>query len=174
VTDRPATFDDFVVSRGPALLRFAYVLTGDGPLAEDLVQEALVKAHRRWAGRQRLADHPEAYVRRIVVNQYVSWRRRRASTELPGRIPERPHPDSSDALAAHDEMWRLLAGLPHRQRAVLVLRYYEALPDGEIAEALGCAEATVRSLAFRAFDTLRRHPHLLAEHPAPNRPREGT
>ena len=154
-------FEDFVRARGRALLRFAYMLTSDRALAEDLVQEALVKAYRRWGGRLR-AEHPEAYVRRIMVNEYLSWRRRRWSGELPGRVPDRVQPDAACSVAERDLMWRALAALPRRQRAVLVLRYYEGLPDVEIAALLQSAEGTVRSLAARAFDALRRDPNLLS------------
>jgi RNA polymerase sigma-70 factor (sigma-E family) len=160
-----STFDDFVVGRGPALLRFACVLTQDSWLAEDLVQVALLKAHRRWNRVVRI-EHPEAYVRRIVVNEFVSWRRRRSSGEFPLLVPEVEQADGADALLERDLVWRILAQLPRRQRVVLVLRYYEALSDAEIATALGCAEGTVRSLASRAFEALRRHPQL-ALHPHP-------
>ena len=151
-------FDEFVVARAPALLRFAYVLTQDGGRAEDLVQVALVKAHRRWQAVGR-AEQPEAYVRRIIANEFLSWRRRRSSRELPtGQLPERSGSDGADALAERDEMWRTLAGLPPRQRAVLVLRYYEDLSDQQIADLLGCAVGTVRSSAARALATLRSLP----------------
>jgi len=158
----PAPFEDFVADRGPALLRFAYLLTGDGGLAEALVQEALIRSYRRWHGRLD-AEHPEAYVRRIVVNEYVSWRRRRSSGELPGRIPDQPTSDPADGLAERDLVWRALATIPRRQRAIMVLRYYESLSDRDIAVVLGCAEGTVRSLAARAFTSLRRDPQLSAE-----------
>src|SRR5215467_7913081 len=141
-----AEFEAFVTARGPALLRFAYLLTRDPGLAEDLVQEAFVRAHGRWDTIATL-DHPEAYLRRIIVNQCLSWRRRRASTELVGAPPETGMPDGSDALAERDLVWRVIGGLPGRQRAVLVLRYYEAMTDREIAAVLECAEGTVRSLA---------------------------
>lgn len=154
-----ATFDEFVVTRASALLRFAYLLTSDRELARDLVQEALAKASRRWSFVSK-ADRPEAYVRRIVVNEFLSWRRRKSSGEIPGPVPETIADDDIDALAERDLIWRILAGLPRRQRAVLVLRYYEALPDSEIGALLDCAEGTVRSLASRAFETLRRHPEL--------------
>ena len=152
-------FEAFVTTRGPALLRFAFMLTRDAGLAEDLVQEALIRAHRRWPRLSQM-DGPEAYVRRIVVNQMLSWRRRRASGEVPGTVPDLGHPDATDALAERDLVWRVIGELPARQRAVLVLRYYEALPDREIALVLDCAEGTVRSLAARAFETLRHHPQL--------------
>jgi RNA polymerase sigma-70 factor (sigma-E family) len=153
------SYDGFVLTRGAALLRFAYSLTGDRGLAEDLVQDALVKAFRRWGGEVEI-ERPEAYVRRIVINTYLSWHRRRSSKELPGPVPDRTVGDDTDAFVQHDLVWHLLAELPRRQRAVLVLRYYEGLPDAEVAVLLGCAEGTVRSLAARAFEVLRRHPSL--------------
>lgn len=159
MSDGGEEFEDFVVGRGPALLRFAFLLSGDRLQAEDLVQEALVKAHRRWGHIQR-ADRLEAYVRRIVVNDLTSWRRRRSASEIVGPVPDAAYADAADLLADRDLMWRALADLPRRQRAVLVLRYYEHLPDAEIADQLGAREGTVRSLASRAFATLRRHPDL--------------
>lgn len=156
--DSAASYDDFVVMRGPALLRFAYALTGDKGLAEDLVQDALVKAHRH-AG-EVAVGRLESYVRRIIVNSYVSWRRRRSSGEIPGPVPDLVVTDETDMLAQRDLVWRVLAELPRRQRAVLVLRYYEGLPDAEVATLLGCADGTVRSLAARAFVVLRRHPQF--------------
>lgn len=159
VTDETWEFDDFVVARGPALLRFAYLLTGDRALAEDLVQEALIKAFRRWDTHGR-AQHPEAYVRRVVLNEHISKRRRRSSGERVGPVPDRGEGDAVAQLAERDLVWRSLRELPSRQRSVLVLRYYEWMPDSEIASLLGCAEGTVRSLAARAFDTMRRDPRL--------------
>jgi RNA polymerase sigma-70 factor (sigma-E family) len=161
-------FDDFVVGHGPGLLRFAYVLVGDRALAEDLVQEALVKAHRRW-GVRGMADYPAAYVRRIVVNEFIGWRRRRSSSERVGPVPDRGEDDGASEFAERDLVWRSLRDLPPRQRSVLVLRYYDAMSDAEIASLLGCAEGTVRSLAARAFEKLRRDPRLAAEpDPAPD------
>lgn len=148
-------FDEFVVARGPALLRSAYLLTHDTGLAEDLVQDALVRAHRRWDRHPR-AEQPEAYVRRIMVNEFVSWRRRKSSGEVPGPVPEVAQSDFVGVLAERDLVWRVLAELPRRQRAVLILRYYEGLNDHEIAPLVGCADRTVRSLAARAFQRLRR------------------
>ena len=158
-------FDDFVTGRSPALLRFAYLLTGDRHLAEDLTQEALVRAHRRWhaiVGE----DGPEPYVRQVILRQYLSWRRRRASTERP--VAEPPDgavtgaatgattgADLADRVVDADELWTALRALPRSQRAVVVLRYYEDLPDAEIARLLGCAPATVRVHAFHALHRLR-------------------
>jgi RNA polymerase sigma-70 factor (sigma-E family) len=150
-----ADFEEFVVSRGYALLRFAYLLTGDRYLAEDLTQEALVRAHRRWSAIER--DDPEPYLRKAIVRQYLSWRRRRSNTEtVLADFPDRPDPSTvADRLVERDEMWSMLRTLPRAQRAVLVLRYYEDLADADIADVLGCSESTVRAHAFKAFKRLR-------------------
>lgn len=164
---------DFVAyaeARTPALLRLAYLLTGDGHHAEDLVQEALTQAYRRWDA-VRTAGNPHAYVRRIVVNQHVSWRRRRQSTEVvvaPESMPEGETTGVASGVAERDLAWRAMGDLPARQRAVLVLRYYEDLSDNDIAETLGVAVGTVRSLASRAFAELRKRPELaLYDPPGP-------
>ena len=149
------SFDDYVVARSAALLRFAYLLARDRGRAEDLVQDALIKAHRRWDS-VALAEHPEAYVRQIVVNEFLSWRRRRSNSELSAPVPDTVISDGSDQHAERDLMWRALATLRARPRTVLVLRYYEDLTDPQIAELLGCAVGTVRSTASRALTELRR------------------
>jgi RNA polymerase sigma-70 factor (sigma-E family) len=149
-------FDTFVQSRGRSLLRFAYVLSGDPHLAEDLVQEVLARMHRRW---DRIATmyHTEAYVRTAIARQFLSWRRRRSAGEA--ILAEVPEPaafaEPQQQVLARDQMWRLLAGLPRAQRAVLVLRFYCDLPDDEIAALLGCGESTVRSQAARALARMR-------------------
>jgi RNA polymerase sigma-70 factor (sigma-E family) len=138
------------------------VLSGDAHTAEDLVQEALLRCHRRWGRVSRMAN-PDAYVRRAIVNQHLSWRRRRSSSELsvaPELLSAEPASDSQDALAARDLMRRALRQLPHSQRAVLVLRYYEGLADADIADLLGCSTGNVRGLASRAFARLRGRPEL--------------
>jgi len=152
-------FAAFVHAHGGSLLRFGYLLCGDGTRAEDLVQDALVNLMRRWrAGRP---EHPLAYARKTIVNEYLSWRRRRSSREvLSADLLDIVLPDQTSAQADRDLVWRLLTDLPPRARAVLVLCYYAQLPDREIAAYLDCAEATVRSLAARAFATLREHPQL--------------
>jgi RNA polymerase sigma-70 factor (sigma-E family) len=153
---RPEGFDDFVRSRGGALLRFAYVLCGDAHLAEDLVQEVLARMHPRWE-RVTVMENPEAYVRTAIVRQFLSWRRRRAAGEAV--VAEVPEPAGLDEpqqrVLARDQMWQLLAGLPRAQRAVLVLRFYCDLADGEIAALLDCRETTVRSQAARALARMR-------------------
>jgi RNA polymerase sigma-70 factor (sigma-E family) len=151
------SFDDFVVNRGPALLRFAYLLTGDRHRAEDLVQEVLAKVHQRWSRIER-AEGADFYVRKALVRQNLSWWRRLSSlSEQPvAEVPDNTtEADGEQALAARDEMWALLATLPRRQRAVLVLRFYEDLPDDRIAAVLGCSPVNVRVQASRALARLR-------------------
>ncbi|HSZ47318.1 MAG TPA: SigE family RNA polymerase sigma factor [Streptosporangiaceae bacterium] len=151
------TFEEFAAARLGAVLRFAAVLTGDRALAEDVVQEVLIRAYGRWEVIARL-DRPEAYVRKMIVNEYLSWRRRSwrlvpsgAGTDVDARLA----PDPAVDHAERDALLAELARLPRRQRAVLVLRYYEALSDAEIADVLGCAPGTVRGYASRALAALR-------------------
>jgi RNA polymerase sigma-70 factor (sigma-E family) len=153
------TYEDFVAARLPAILRYATALTGSPPLAEDLVQEVLVRARAKWR-RVSAAERPEAYVRRMVLNEYLGWRRRRSSRDvltapelLDGLAPAVADP--ADAHGDRDRMRLALATLPRRQRAVLVLRFYEGLTDAEIAADLGCSTGTVRSHASRALARLR-------------------
>jgi RNA polymerase sigma-70 factor (sigma-E family) len=148
-------FSEYVAVRGAALERFAYVLTGDAHLAQDLVQIALLKAYRRWRWVAR-ANHPDAYVRQIVTRSYLDWRRRRSSTEEPvGAVPELSAPDLAEGVADRDQLRRALGALSPRQRAVLVLRHYEGLDDAAIAALLRCGEVSVRSHASRGLARLR-------------------
>lgn len=155
---KPVGFDEYVSARGAGLVRFTTLLTGDVHRAEDLVQDALAKAYLRW-GRIRRTDNPDVYLRRLLVNASRRWWRRRSSTELPvDRPAERAAPgDLSVDSAERDAIRRLIARLPHRQRAVLVLRYFEDLDDAAIAEILGCGAGTVRTHAMRALNRLRDH-----------------
>jgi len=152
------TFENFVAARGGALLRFSVMLTGDRHRAEDLVQVVLARVYgQRW---KRIAamERPEAYLKRMLVNEHLRWWRRRSSRETSTAQPQDlapVQPDSQDAHAAREAAWELLGRLPSRQRAVLVLRYYEDLSDVQIAEVLGCRPVTVRSQATRALATLR-------------------
>jgi RNA polymerase sigma-70 factor (sigma-E family) len=150
------TFEEFVAARLPAVLRFAGVLTGDRARAEDVVQEALIRASGRWQTIGQL-DRPEAYVRKMIVNEFLSWRRRswRLVPGGTGGLGGQPVPDPAVDYAERDAILIELAKLPRRQRAVLVLRYYQGLSDPEIAEVLGCRPGTVRGYAARALAALR-------------------
>lgn len=159
VVDEPerVPFAAYVAARTPALMRVAYLLTGDWQRAEDLLQTALMGCYGRWSR----IDDPDAYVRRTLVVTYAGWRRRRWTGERPGDLPERAA--AGDAMRGADEradLLRLLGGLPPRQRAVVVLRYYEDLPDAEIAGLLGISVGTVKSQANRALAKLRTSPLL--------------
>ncbi len=150
------TFDEYVAARLPALLRYAVMLTGDPHLAEDAVQDTMVRAHAHW-GRIQRTDAPDQYVRRMLTNTYLGWRRAswfRRSVAV-AQVPDAVVGDSADATAVRDELWARLAELPSRQRAALVLRYYEDLPDAAIADVMGCPVGTVRSLISRALSALR-------------------
>ena len=153
------TFEEYVRKRTGALLGLAVAASGDRHLAEDVVQDVLVKAHRHWPRIGGL-DLPEAYVRRMVVNEYVSWRRKWARVVPRADVDQdadraRSVPDHAGRLADRADVEQRLATLPARQRAVLVLRYFEQLTDGEIADVLACNVGTVRGYASRALATLR-------------------
>jgi RNA polymerase sigma-70 factor (sigma-E family) len=148
-------FSEYVTQRLPSLLRFGYALTGNPHDAGDLVQEALERVGVRWAGLGRDGASPDAYVRRTMVNARTSrWRRRRAET-LVAEIPDRGvrTRDRFD----DEPLWQALRELPARQRAVIVLRYYENLSEAEIATTLGITAGTVKSQAARAMATLRKN-----------------
>ena len=150
------TFEEFVAARLPTLVRFATALTGDPHLAQDIVQDVMVKAHARWR-RIDAMDRPELYVRRAITNEFLSWRRRWSVRHMQSRadVPERPVPDHATASADSAEVWQQLSVLPRQQRVVLVLSYYEGLSDTEIADMLECAVGTVRGYRSRALATLR-------------------
>ncbi|WP_329005111.1 SigE family RNA polymerase sigma factor [Kribbella sp. NBC_00709] len=156
MTTDALSFDEVVRASERRLLRLGLMLTGGVHSAEDLVQTVFARAYRRWA-RIGALDHPEAYLRTMVVNEFLSWRRLLKNSEVPLAEPvDQPSREDIGARQAQrDAAWRLLAGLPRKQRAVLVLRYYEDLPDSEIAEVLGVAPVTVRTNAARALATLR-------------------
>lgn len=148
-------FEEFAATRLPALLRFAVVLTGSRASAEDVVQEVLMRANARWRRIGQL-DNPEAYVRRMVVNEYISTRRRWGRMVPTADVdPGHRVPDPATAQADRDALQAELRRLPPRQRAVLVLRYYLGLSDQEIADELGCTAGTVRGYASRALAGLR-------------------
>jgi RNA polymerase sigma-70 factor (sigma-E family) len=154
------TFEEFVDYRLGALLRYATVVTCDSHLAEDITQEVLVRAQGRWHRIVQL-DAPERYVKRMILNEFLSWRRRRAARVVP--LPKerldsvaQAAPDHAVARDERDAMLRLIAALPPKQRAAIALRFYEDLSDDEIADLLGCRSVTVRSHISRALVALRR------------------
>jgi len=150
-----ATFDDFVAARSRALLRTAYLLTHDHALAEDLLQTSLAKAWFAW---KRIDGNPEPYVRRILVNTYASWWRRKWNGEHPtDELPERVTDESGSEPT---DLWRAMERLPRRQRAVVVLRYFEDLTEAQAAEVLGCSVGTVKSQCSKALAKLRIDPAL--------------
>ncbi len=153
-------YGDYVRRHRRALMRFATVLTGRPWLADDLVTDVLGRAYERWERIGQL-EQPNAYVRRMIVNDYLSWHRRLARTLPRADIePEHTVADPAGAHAERDAMLRRLEQLPKRQRAAVVLRYYVGLSDADIAAQLGCREASVRSQISRALATLRLDPTL--------------
>lgn len=152
-----AEFSAYVAARQHVLLRMAYLLTGDQHNAEDLLQTALAKAYLAW-GRLHDPNQPEAYIRKIMVNEYASWWRRawRRNERPTGDLPERPGgPGQHTSYDERDAMWQLVSTLPPRQRATVVLRYYEDLSEAETAHILGCSVGTVKSQTNRALKHLR-------------------
>lgn len=154
-------FQEFVRARWSHLVRTAYLLTGDAHHAEDLTQTALAKAYRSWR-RVAGSDNPEAYVRRMLVTcNSDRFRKRRVKESLTDAPPERAGRD--EAVARVDERGALLdalSGLPPRQRAVIVMRYWEDLSEAEVAEVLGCSQGTVKSQASKGLAKLRTYPGL--------------
>ncbi|PZF85961.1 SigE family RNA polymerase sigma factor [Jiangella anatolica] len=154
---RDRAFEQYVEARQAALLRLAYLLTGEQHAAEDLVQTALAKLYLAWNRLER-ADSVDAYTKRIMVNEHASWWRRawRRAERSTDAVPERPAgPDFGQALADRDALWTVVQGLPPRQRAAVVLRFYEDMSEQDVAAALGCSVGTVKSQTSRALATLR-------------------
>ena len=148
------SYEEYVTLRWPTLYRTAYLMTGDHADAEDLVQSALVKVYGAWHKVSR-ADSADAYVRRVLVNTFVSGRRpvRFTRERIVAAVPERAAivEGPEDRLS----LWPHVAALPPKQRAVIVLRYYEDLSEAQIADALGCSPGTVKSNASLAIKSLR-------------------
>jgi len=156
-TSRDADFSAYMAARQPALLRTAYLLTGDRHTAEDLVQTALAKLYLSW-DRVNSRESLDGYVRRILVNENNSlwrrpWKRSEVGTEF---MPDHGLADTYDEGQAR-AIWEVVSTLPRKQRAVIVLRYYEQLSEAEIAHTLGISTGTVKSQASRALATLRKH-----------------
>jgi RNA polymerase sigma-70 factor (sigma-E family) len=146
-------FDEYAAARWPALFRTALLLTGNRAEAEDLAQATLVKVYAGWAKVSR-ADSPDAYVRRMLINELMSDRRRGARRAALAPVPAPDLVDVDDPAQRLD-LWRQILALPPRQRAVLVLRFYEDLTEVETAHVLGVALGTVKSQAHDALRTLR-------------------
>ena len=154
--ERDADFADFFAAAWPRLLRTTYAVTGDRQLAEDTLQTAFAKAYAAWARVSR-ADEPLAYVRRMAINAALQHHRR-ASTRRESvveRTPDGQQRAREDDWLAHDEVWTAIQALPTRQRAVVVLRYYEDLSERQIADVLRCRPGTVKSQSSAALATLR-------------------
>ncbi|ARF63009.1 SigE family RNA polymerase sigma factor [Streptomyces violaceoruber] len=158
-----ASFTSYVRARGPVLLRTARSLTANPCDAEDLLQTALAKTYVAWV---RIEDHRalDGYVRRALLNTRTSqWRKRKVDEFACEELPERetaPAPDPAEQQALHDAMWRAVLKLPDRQRAMVVLRYYEDLSEAQTAEVLGVSIGTVKSAVSRALGKLREDPEL--------------
>jgi RNA polymerase sigma-70 factor (sigma-E family) len=151
------TFDEYVRLRGSALVGLARLIAGDRHRGEDLVQEVLTRAYPRW-NKILAGGQPDVYLRRMLVNAHLSWRRKRSSGETAdgdARVERADRADISAEAAERDAVWRLIVRLPPQQRATIVLRFYEDLDDAAIAEILGCSPATVRTHTMRALAALR-------------------
>lgn len=147
-----ADFDDWVAARGPGLLRFAYVLTGNAADAEDVVQDALSRALTSWS-RICAADDPDAYVRRMVVNAHTSWWRKFRRRESP--VPE-VRLDGVAPVQGHDDrLWQACRRLPEHERTAVVLRFYEDMEYADIAALTGVREGSVRARVSRGLAHLR-------------------
>jgi RNA polymerase sigma-70 factor (sigma-E family) len=148
-------YADFVDASFGRLFRTAYLLVGDHQLAQDLLQESLVKTYVAWP-RLRDVSKAEAYTRRTIVTVCISWRRRRSFHELPlAVLPEIMVPDESDAVAARDELWSQLQALPPGQRVAVTLRYCEDLSEAQTAELMGCSVGMVKRQVASALTKLR-------------------
>ena len=150
-------FEEFVAARSGSLLRTAFLLTRDHALAEDLLQTVLTKAYLAWG---RVDGAPEPYVRRILVNTYASWWRRKWNGEKPTGGAARDYPHEHDALGESGDLWEAIGRLPRRQRAVVVLRYFEDLTEAQTADLLKITVGTVKSQTSKALAKLRIDPSL--------------
>ena len=153
-------FDEFVNARSTRLLRTAYLLTHDHALAEDLLQTALTKAWFAWS---RIESDPEPYVRKILVNTYASWWRRRWNGEHAHAEPPEPQPVPGPDPDQQQDLWAAMGRLPRRQRAVIVLRFVEDLSEAETARVLGVSTGTVKSQTSKALAKLRIDPALATD-----------
>jgi RNA polymerase sigma-70 factor (sigma-E family) len=149
------TFEEYAAAAWPALYRYAYLLAGNHPDAEDLAQQTLIKAHRAWS-RVTSSDAPNAYARRMLTNTFLSAKRPKSRRlELLTDTPPEAATVTPSAPEEHLALWPHVKALPPQQRAVIVLRYYEQLSEAEIADVLGCSRGNVKSTAHRALKVLR-------------------
>lgn len=159
----PEGFTEFVAARGQSLHRTALLLTHDHGAAEDLLQNALVKAWRSW---DKIRSEREAYVRRIIVNEFATGRRRLWRLERPSDpLPAAVTPDHGEDVTVHSMLMSALATLPPGQRAVIVLRYFHDYTEARTADELGVSVGTIKSQAAKALAALRIDGHLEDHHP---------
>ncbi len=153
------SIEDFIGRSSRPLLRSAWLLTGNWASAEDLVQTALLQSWRHWDAIK--SETPEFYVRRVMMNTFLNGQRRRWNRERPvSQLPDRPGSDDVSAAELRHVIWSALSGLPARQRAVIVLRYFNDLSEAQTAQVLECSVGTVKSQASRALAKLRSEPEL--------------
>ena len=171
----PDGFREYVTARSPALMRAAWLLTGNEAAAEDLVQSALVRIWPRWAKLERDGSI-DAYMRRVLVTTYINGWRRRWRGEVPTEVlPDVAGRDPYDDVVRRHALRDALLELPPRQRAIVVLRFYEDLSEAQVAAALGCSVGTVKSTVSRALVRLRglvEPARPVASVPFPSAPRD--
>jgi len=157
--DRVLSIEDFIDRSSRPLLRTAWLLTGNWASAEDLVQTALLQSWQHWDSIR--SEAPELYVRRVLMNTFLTGQRRRWNHERPvAELPDRAAVDESLGIELRQVIGSALAGLPARQRAVVVLRYFNDLSEVQTAQVLECSVGTVKSQASRALAKLRSAPEL--------------
>lgn len=165
---RDLEFTSWLTAREPALQRTAHLLTGDVHSAQDLVQTTLAKLYLKWE-HVRNAGNVDAYARKVLVNEYrTAWRRPvRRAEKVVELVPDVPAPEPPAYDGSHEAVWRFVCSLPPKQRAVVVLRFYEELTEAEIADLMGISIGTVKSQSSRAIATLRAqlpdHPEISGE-----------
>lgn len=147
-------FPAFLDERQQMLLRLAIALCGSRPPAEDVLQTVLLRAYQQWA-RIGAMESPYGYVRAMLVNEHLAWRRKSARQVATAEVDQGARPDHAERIADRDDLLRRVDALPDQQRAAIVLRYFADLDDAEIATTLGCAAGSVRSYVSRALATLR-------------------
>jgi len=151
--------EEFIGRNSRVLLRSAWLLTGNWASAEDLVQTSLLQSWLHWDAIK--ADAPDVYVRRVLMNTFLSGQRRRWTRERPmAELPDRAAADELGSTELRHVIWRALSGLPAKQRAVVVLRYFDDLSEAQAARVLDCSVGTVKSQTSRALARLRSIPEL--------------